>query len=99
MSKNSRTLVLQQKANNSSIGIAKIQIKPEKQTPFGGFLSIMEKSERSMNPVIDKCLSLRGSSSGYQYSEIRRSLMTFYLKTSCATAHIWEIVIETSETC
>ena len=43
MSKNSLILVLQNKQENPTIDMAKIQIKSEKLTPFGGILSIMEK--------------------------------------------------------
>ena len=58
--------------------MAKIQIKSEKLTPFGGIFSIMEKFEHTISPVIDQTLGLRCSSYGYQYSEIIRSLMTVY---------------------
>ena len=58
--------------------MAKIQIKSEKLTPFGGIFSIMEKFEHTISPVIDQALGLRCSSYGYQYSEIIRSLMTVY---------------------
>ena len=39
MSKNSLILVLQNKQENSTIDMAKIQIKSEKLTPFGGIFS------------------------------------------------------------
>ena len=39
MSKNSLILVLQNKQENSTIDMAKIHIKSEKLTPFGGILS------------------------------------------------------------
>ena len=58
--------------------MAKIQIKSEKLTPFGGIFSIMEKFEHTISPVIDQALGLRCSSYGYQYSDIIRSLMTVY---------------------
>ena len=39
MSKNSLILVLQNKQGNPTIDMAKIQIKSEKLTPFGGMFS------------------------------------------------------------
>ena len=39
MSKNLLILVLQNKQENSTIDMAKIQIKSEKLTPFGGIFS------------------------------------------------------------
>ena len=51
--------------------MAKIQIKSEKLTPFGGIFSIMEKFDSMLSPVIDSTLGQRCSSIfGYQFSEI-----------------------------
>ena len=62
--------------------MAKIQIKSEKLTPFGGIFSIMEKFDSMLSPVIDSTLGQRCSSIfGYQFSEIVRSLMSVYCKT------------------
>ena len=59
--------------------MAKIQIKSEKLTPFGGIFSIMEQFDSMLSTVIDSTLGQRCSSSiGYQYSEIVRSLMSVY---------------------
>lgn len=58
--------------------MAKIQIKPEKLTPFGGIFSIMEQFDSILSSVIDSTLGLRCKSYGYQYSEIFRSLMCVY---------------------
>ena len=55
--------------------MAKIQIKSEKLTPFGGIFSIMEQFDSTLSSVIDSDLGLRCKSFGYQYSEIIRSLM------------------------
>ena len=53
--------------------MAKIQIKSEKLTPFGGIFSIMEKFDSMLSPVIDSTLGQRCSSIfGYQFSEIVR---------------------------
>ena len=59
--------------------MAKIQIKSEKLTPFGGIFSIMEKFDSMLSPVIDSTLGQRCRSIiGYQFSEIVRSLMSVY---------------------
>ena len=59
--------------------MAKVQIKSEKLTPFGGFFSIMEQFDSMLSPVIDSTLGQRCSSIiGYQFSEIVRSLMSVY---------------------
>ena len=59
MSKNSLILVLQNKQENSTIDMAKIQIKSEKLTPFGGIFSIMEQFDSTLSSVIDSTLGLR----------------------------------------
>ena len=59
--------------------MAKIQIKSEKLTPFGGFFSIMEQFDALLAQTIDSSLELRCTMFGYQYSEILRSLMCVYL--------------------
>ena len=58
--------------------MAKIQIKSDKLTPFGGIFSIMEQFDSTLSSVIDSTLGLRCRSFGYQYSEIIRSLMSIY---------------------
>jgi len=45
MSEFSLILVLQKKQENPTIDIAKIQIKSERLTPFGGLFSIMQTKE------------------------------------------------------
>ena len=60
------------------IDMAKIQIKSERLTPFGGLFSIMEQFDSTLSSVIDSTLGLRCRSFGYQYSEIIRSLMSIY---------------------
>lgn len=60
--------------------MAKVQIKSEKLTPFGGIFSIMEQFDSMLSPIIDQTLGQRCRSIiGYQYSEIIRSLMSVYL--------------------
>ena len=59
--------------------MAKIQIKSEKLTPFGGIFSIMEQFDALLSKTIDSTLGLRSKLYGYQYSEVFRSLMCVYL--------------------
>jgi len=58
--------------------MAKVQIKSEKITPFGGIFHVRELFSRYVGPVIDKVLGLRCTSFGYQYSEIAGSLASVY---------------------
>ena len=70
MSKNSLILVLQKNKQENSINdMAKIQIKSEKLTPFGGIFSIMEQFDALLSQTIDSTLGLRCKLYGYQYSE------------------------------
>ena len=68
--------------------MAKIQIKSEKPTPFGGIFSIMEQFDSTLSSVIDSTLGLRCKSFGYQYSEIIRSLMSIYF---CGSSGIEDV--------
>ena len=77
MSENSLILVLQ-KPNKPLTGMAKIAIKSEIMTPFGGIFPIMEHFTSQLGDVIDGTLGRRCKSHGYQYSEIIRSLMCVY---------------------
>ena len=61
--------------------MAKIQIKSEKLTPFGGIFSIMEQFNSTLSYVIDSTLGLKCRSFGYLYSEIIRSLMSIVFQT------------------
>ena len=58
--------------------MAKVAIKSEKLTPFGGIFSIMEQFDSKLSSVIDSTLGMRYRLYGYQYSEIIRSLMSVY---------------------
>ena len=58
--------------------MAKVQIKSEKLTSFGGIFSIMEQFDSILGSVIDTTLGMRCKLYGYQYSEIIRSLMSVY---------------------
>ena len=72
------------KAHRSSTDMAKVQIKSEQITPFGGIFSIMEQFDALLSKVIDSTLGERCQSFGYSYSEIFRSLMcVFFCGGSC----------------
>ena len=58
--------------------MAKVQIKSEKLTPFGGIFAIMEQFNALLSQTIGSTLGLRSKFYGYQYSEIFRSLMCVY---------------------
>ena len=78
MSDFSLTLVLQIKSSKIINGMAKVQIKSERITPFGGIFHVREHFSRYVGPVIDKVLGLRCTSFGYQYGEIVGSLASVY---------------------
>ena len=48
--------------------MAKVSIKSEKITPFGGIFHVREHFHRFVGPVIDKVLGLRCTSFGYKHS-------------------------------
>ena len=58
--------------------MAKIQIKTEKVTPFGGIFPIMGAFDRFLGKIVDSTLGFRCKLAGYRYSEILRSLMCVY---------------------
>ena len=58
--------------------MAKVAIKSEKLSTFGGIFSIMEQFDSNLSSVIDSTLGMRCRLYGYQYSEIIRSLMSVY---------------------
>ena len=70
--------MLQIKSSKIINGMAKISIKSEKVTPFGGIFHVRELFSRFVGPVIDKVLGLRCTSFGYQYGEkiIRNHTLT-----------------------
>jgi hypothetical protein len=49
--------VLHFKTSKNFNGMAKVQIKSEKITPFGGIFHVREQFSRFVGPVIDKVLS------------------------------------------
>lgn len=58
--------------------MAKVAIKNEKLTSFGGIFPIMDQFSSILSQAIDSTLGLRCKSFGYQYSEIIRSLLCVY---------------------
>ncbi len=67
--------------------MAKISIKSEKITPFGGIFHVREQFSRFVGPVIDKVLGLRCTSYGYQSA---RLLVLRQVSTSVA-ATVWRM--------
>ena len=59
MSKNSLILVLQNKQENSTIDMAKMQIKSEKLTPLEEYFRVVEQFNFTLSSVIDPTLGLR----------------------------------------
>ena len=74
MSDFSLTLVMRLTTSKIINDMAKVQIKSEKITPFGGIFHVRELFSRFVAPIIDKVLGIRCTSFGYQYSEIVGSL-------------------------
>ena len=52
--------------------MAKVSIKSEKITAFGGIFFVLDKFDSILSSVIDSHLGLRSRLIGYQYSEIIR---------------------------
>ena len=59
--------------------MAKIVIKNDNLTSFGGIFPLMEKLTQDLSPIINNILGYRCKSAGYQYDEIIRSLASVYL--------------------
>ena len=56
--------------------MAKVAIKSEKLSPFGGIFSIMEQFDSNLSSVIDSTLGMRCRLYSYQYSEIIRWILS-----------------------
>ena len=71
--------------------MAKVAIKSENLSPFGGIFS-MEQFDSNLSSVIDSTPGMRCRLYGYQYSEIIRSLMSVdFCGSSCiedVTTHL-----------
>ena len=50
--------------------MAKVIIKSERITPFGGIFQVREEFSRFVGPVIDKVLGLRCTSYGYRTARL-----------------------------
>ena len=92
------TLVLRLKTSKIIDDMAKVIIKSERITPFGGIFPVRLQFSRFVGPVIDIVLGLRCTSYGYQYSEIVGSLSSVYFcggdcveehHTAISTARLW----------
>ena len=66
MSDFSLTLVLQIKTSKISNDMAKVSIKSEKITAFGGIFFVLDIFDRILSSVIDSYLGLRSKLIGYQ---------------------------------
>ena len=66
--------------------MAKVSIKSEKITAFGGIFFVLDKFDRILSSVIDSHLGLRSRLIGYQYSEIIRAVFSF----SAVVATAWK---------
>ena len=60
----SLTLVLRLTTSKIINDVAKVQIKSEKITPFGGIFHVRELFSRFVAPIIDKVLGIRCTSFG-----------------------------------
>ena len=78
MSDFSLTLVMRLTTSKIINDVAKVQIKSEKITPFGGIFHVRELFSRFVAPIIDKVLGIWCTSYGYLYSEIAGSLSSVY---------------------
>lgn len=78
MSGFSPILVVENKTSKRLTDMAKIEIKSDRITPFGGIFPVMEQFDSMLSRTIDTTLGLRCRSYGYRYSEIIRSLMCVY---------------------
>ena len=86
MSDFSLTLVMRLTTSKIINDMAKVQIKSEKITPFGGIFHVRELFSRFVAPIIDKVLGIRCTSYGYQYtSDTGKSYyLTLPLQNNCS---------------
>jgi len=71
-------LVLNPKQAKFFNDMAKVSIKSEKITAFGGMFFVLDKFDRILSSVIDSHLGLRSKLIGYQYSEIIRAVFSVF---------------------
>ena len=70
MSDFSLTLVMRLTTSKIINDVAKVQIKSEKITPFGGIFHVRELFSRFVAPIIDKVLLIMGSFVGKRIAVI-----------------------------
>ena len=58
--------------------MAKVSIKSEKISAFGGIFFVLDKFDSILSSVIDSHLGLRSTQTGYQYSEIIRAIFSVF---------------------
>ena len=87
MSDFSLTLVLQIKSSKIINGMAKVQIKSERITPFGGIFHVRELFSRYVGPVIDKywASDVRHSATSTARLQVRWQTSTFVAVTAWRT--------------
>jgi len=73
--------------------MAKVSIKSEKITAFGGIFFVLDKFDRILSSVIDSHLGLRSKLIGYQYSEIIRAEGGEYTYR-CILTNDWDMTDE-----
>ena len=58
--------------------MAKVSIKSEKISAFGGIFFVLDRFDSILSSVIDSHLGLRSTLIGYQYSEIIRAIFSVF---------------------
>lgn len=72
--------------------MARVAIKSEKLSPFGGIFPIMEQFDSKLSSVIDSTLGMRCRLYGYQYSEIIRSLMSAFISVAAHASRMSPLI-------
>ena len=67
--------------------MAKVQIKSEKITPFGGIFFVLDKFDSILSSVIDSHLGLRSTLIGYQSARLYGPSSPF----SAVVATVWSV--------
>ena len=73
--------------------MAKVSVKSENITAFGGIFFVLDKFDRILSSVIDSHLGLRSRLIGYQYSEIIRAEGGEYTYR-CILTNDWDMTDE-----
>ena len=76
--------------------LAKLAIINEKITAFGGINFVLDKFDTLLGEVIDRVLGIRSTSTGYQYSEIIRSIFALFMcggdVTEVETGYAYDLI-------